>query len=109
MKHTHTKYILLRFCYVFISFFVLTTVLSSCAGSKGDTNELADKDGKKKKKGKRCKMKSCHVRMVHMHEGKEVKGKRGWFLKACFYFGKNPKYGEGLKQDRRDPYQGRRK
>jgi hypothetical protein len=108
MKNKLKKSLLQKFCGLLCSFFVCTTFLSACAGSEGGTNETAKKDGKKKAP-KRCKMKSCHVRMVHMHEGKEMKGKRGWFLKACFYFGNNPKYGEGLKQDRRDPYQGRRR
>ena len=98
-----------HFCYFIFSFFMATTILSSCAGSKGEPSEEAQKNGKKKKAAKRCKMKSCHVRMVHMHEGKEMLGKRGWFLKACFFFNKNPKYGEGMKKDQRDPYQGRRK
>ena len=102
-------YVFQELCYLFLSFFVFTTILTSCAGSKGEQNEQADKAGKKKKSAKRCKMKSCHVRMVHMHEGKEVKGKRGWFLKNWFYFGKNPKYGEGYRKDQRDPYQGKRK
>jgi hypothetical protein len=94
----------LSFCYLMISLVVFSPLLVSCAGSQGQASEQQGK----KKKSKRCKMKSCHVRMVHMHEGTEMKGKRSWSLKACFYFGKNPKYGEGYKKDQRDPHQGKR-
>ncbi len=81
---------------------------SGCGASKGEA-QASEEQNKKKKKPKRCKMKSCHVRMMHMHEGAEMKGKRSWFLKRCFYFGKDPKYGEGLKREkRRDPSQGKR-
>ncbi len=96
----------LRIIYLIFSIFIASSILTSCAG--GDKGQPSE-EKKKTKAKKRCKMKSCHVRMVHMHEGKEVKGKRGWFLKACFFFNKNPKYGEGMKKDQRDPYQGRRK
>jgi hypothetical protein len=92
----------------FLSFlFFATTALTSCGASKGE-GQASEQQGKKKKL-KKCKIKSCHVRMVHAHEGSDFKGKGSWFLKRCFYFGKNPKYGEGLKREgKRDPHQGKR-
>jgi hypothetical protein len=89
--------------------------LTSCASGKksSDNRDARSDDGGgaagRKKKAKKCKIASCHVRMKHMHEGTEYKGKSSWFLKDWFYFGKDPKYGEGMRREKvRDPHQGRR-
>lgn len=88
--------------------------LTSCASGKSSDNRDARSDdgggaAGKKKKAKRCKIPTCHVRMKHMHEGAEFKGKGSWFLKDWFYFGKDPKYGEGMRREKvRDPHQGKR-
>jgi hypothetical protein len=73
--------------------------------SKSQQQAQASEQQGKKKKPKRCKLKSCHVRMTHMHNGSEYLGKKGWFLKPLFYSNKDPKYGEGLKKSQRDPHQ----
>ncbi len=99
------KLYLIKWLLLLFVLFLGGGVLGGCAGSKGQPSE---QEKGKKKSSKRCKMKSCHVRMMHMHEGTEFKGKRKWSLKACFFFNKNPKYGEGYKKDQRDPHQGKR-
>jgi hypothetical protein len=60
---------------------------------------------KKKKKPKKCRLESCHVRMSHYHDGAEYLGKRRWFLRPLFYPNKEPKIGQGLKKTKRDPHQ----
>jgi hypothetical protein len=88
--------------------------LTSCAsGKSSDNRDARSDDGSgaagRKKKAKGCKIPSCQVRMKHMHEGAEFKGKGSWFLKDWFYFGKDPKYGEGMRREKvRDPHQGKR-
>ncbi len=84
----------------------LSLVSTSCGSSKKQA-QASEEQGKKKKKKKlpRCKMKSCHVRMNHLHDGAEFRGKCNWFLRNWFYFGKEPKIGEGLKKSKRDPHQ----
>lgn len=82
--------------------------VSSCGifgGGKSKKGQTSEQQSGKKKKPKRCKLESCHVRMVHMHEGGEYLGKKTWFLQPLFYSNKNPKYGEGLKKQKRDPHQ----
>jgi len=87
--------------------FALSATTTSCGlfGGKGKTQQGQASEQGKKKKSKRCKLASCHVRMVHMHNGAEYLGKKGWFLKPSFYSKKDPKYGEGLKKSQRDPHQ----
>ncbi|MCU0391761.1 MAG: hypothetical protein MUE81_11645 [Thermoflexibacter sp.] len=96
------------FKYCIFSLLLLVSVqgITSCSGSKPQA-QSSEEQGKKKKKKKvpRCKMPSCHVRMTHLHDGAEFRGKKTWFLKDWFYFGKEPKVGEGLRKTKRDPHQ----
>ncbi len=86
---------------IFMSFSAL-----SCGIFGGKKNkEGQGMEREKKKKPKKCKLESCHVRMTHMHEGAEYKGKRKWYLKPFFFCNREPKIGQGLKKDKRDPHQ----
>ena len=92
----------------FVFFFaILVSLHTSCGSSK--PLQASEKQGKekkeKKKKAPRCKMKSCQVRMTHLHDGAEFRGKCTWFMKRWLYFGKEPKIGEGYKKTKRDPHQ----
>jgi hypothetical protein len=83
----------------------VSMMATSCGSSKKAQGSEEQGKKKKKKKAPRCKMKSCHVRMTHMHDGAEFRGKCNWFLRRWLYFGKEPKIGEGLKKAKRDPHQ----
>jgi len=101
MKYQFFKYLLFL-----LIFSVSVSLITSCGSSKNQAQ--ASEDGgkkKKKKKAPRCKMPSCHVRMMHLHDDAEFRGKGTWFLKRWLYFGKDPKIGEGLKKTKRDPHQ----
>ncbi|SFF29542.1 hypothetical protein [Thermoflexibacter ruber] len=105
MKHNQIKK-LLKYISLFLLLFIAIQSFSSCGSSKPQA-QASEEGGKKKKKKKapRCKMLSCHVRMTHLHDDVEFRGKRTWFLKDWFYFGREPKVGEGLRKAKRDPHQ----
>jgi len=96
MKNTH-------FCKV-LSFCFLLALMSSCSIFGGGKKSENGEDKQKKPKPLKCRYEACHVRMNHYHEGQEYKGKRKWFLRPFFFFNKNPKIGEGRKEDRRDSH-----
>ena len=90
-----------------LSFLGFSTTSCSIFQPKQKSNdELFGQGKKKKKKLKKCKIESCHVRMNHGHEGSEFKGKR-CFLFTTLFAPKQPKYGEGLPKNatKRDPHQ----
>lgn len=85
---------------------VLLAAAPACSMFGGGKKAQAQaSEGKKKGKIRKCRLESCHVRMIHMHEGVEYFGKNHWFLKSWFYTGKNPKVGEGFRKMKRDPHQ----
>jgi hypothetical protein len=91
---------------VFLIPLVILMAMSSCSTFRGEKKAQAQaSEGKKKTKIRKCRLESCHVRMIHLHEGVEYFGKNHWFLKAWWYTGKNPKIGEGFGKMRRDPHQ----
>ncbi len=97
---------LLKYSLLVLLLFASAQTFTSCGSSKPQA-QASEEGGKKKKKKKvpRCKMASCHVRMTHLHDDVEFRGKRTWFLKDWFYFGREPKVGEGLRKAKRDPHQ----
>jgi len=99
------KYHFFKSLFFLIAFAVAVSLVSSCGSSKKQAQTSEEGKKKKKKKAPRCKMPSCHVRMMHLHDDVEFRGKGTWFLKRWLYFGKDPKIGEGLKKTKRDPHQ----
>ncbi|WP_448518368.1 hypothetical protein [Rhodoflexus sp.] len=86
---------------------LMLTALPACGvfgGGRKSQQEMAS-EGKKKQKIRKCRKKSCQIRMIHDHEGVTYFGKNHWFLKAAFYSNKNPKTGEGFRKMKRDPHQ----
>ena len=93
----------------FISFFFLMMLI----GQKGkaqapsgqfNTDELFLKKDKKKKDGwfkmmrtKRCPIKSCETKMIHIHNGKKFRGREWWRRNQ------NPKTGELAREPVTDP------
>lgn len=49
----------------------------------------------------RCPIKNCHTKMIHLHGGKEFRGRRWWKRKQ------NPKVGELQKDIIHDPKESR--
>ncbi|MCS7019402.1 MAG: hypothetical protein NZM34_09860 [Bernardetiaceae bacterium] len=86
---------------------LLLMALPSCSlfGGGKKAQAQASEDSKNKGKIRKCRLESCHVRMIHEHEGALYFGKKHWFLKSWFYMGKNPQVGEGFGKMRRDPHQ----
>lgn len=99
------KYQIFKHILFLLLFFMSASMVTSCKSGKEQAQASEDGKKKKKKKAPRCKMPSCHVRMMHLHDDVEFRGKRTWFLKRWFYFGKDPKIGEGLRKSKRDPHQ----
>lgn len=101
MKHRQSDFRQLFFAYVLIF------VASGCSllGGGKKAQLQASEEGGKKGKIRKCRLESCHVRMIHQHEGAWYFGKKHWFLKSWFYMGKNPQVGEGFRKMKRDPHQ----